>query len=423
MRKIYNALTYLLTPAAVLRLYWRSRKASDYKKRIAERFGRFSIPDSKQGGIWVHAVSVGEVLAAAPLIKAMMNEWPNLPMVVTCTTPTGSERIKESLPDSIFHVYAPYDLPTAVNRFLDKVKPKICVLMETELWPNILHCCHEKKIPTVLANARLSAKSAKGYGAKVVRKITQLMMNDVTKIAAQAKDDADRFVALGAKKQKVHVVGNMKFDLELPQSTKEMASMLRRELGVSRPVWIAASTHEGEDDLILKAHRQLCETMKDALLILVPRHPERFDKVFQLSKKHGFKTCRRSTREVCRSEHQVYLGDTMGELRMLLGAADVTLMGGSFVPVGGHNMLEPALYACPVLSGPHVFNFAEVSDLMLKAGGMQLVKNEVALAKVLLEWLNNANLRDEIGQKALRVVKENRGALDRHVALLKTFLT
>lgn len=422
MRWLYNVLSYLLAPLAIFRLYWRARKAPDYKKRILERFARFSIPENKQNGIWVHAVSVGEVLASQPLIKALIKAYPELPLVVTCMTPTGSERIKFNLPEEVFHIYAPYDLPNVVCHFLQKVKPKLTILIETELWPNILLECHKRNIPTLLANARLSASSAKGYALPLVNSMTKQMMNDLSMIAAQAKTDADRFIALGAAAEKVKVVGNIKFDFELPQSLRETADMLRNQLGSSRPVWIAASTHDGEDEKILKAHAKLCEKEKEALLILVPRHPERFDKVASLCEKQNFKVARRSKQDICDGQTNVYLGDTMGELRVFFGAADVAFIGGSLVPVGGHNMLEAALYNIPILSGPNVFNFSKVSQLLLDAEGMQIVDNESILADKLQLLLNDASMRENMGNNAAQVVLDNKGALIKHMSIIDDLL-
>jgi len=422
MRMLYNVLVNLIAPLAILRLYWRARHAPDYKRRIRERFAHFDIPKEKQHGIWVHAVSVGEVLASQPLIQALIKEYPSTPIIVTCMTPTGSERIKFNLPPEVFHVYAPYDIARVVGHFLDKVQPELCILMETELWPNILRVCRARNIPTFLANARLSARSARGYGLPVVKSMTRSMLQDISLIAAQAKADANRFIELGAKPDKVHAVGNMKFDFTLPQSVRETADMLRSDLGSSRAVCIAASTHEGEDELVLRAHKKVCEQHPDSLLILVPRHPERFDKVFHLCEKQGFNTLRRSQSLPCLPEHQIYLGDTMGELRMLLGAADVAFIGGSLVPTGGHNMLEAALYGMPILTGPNTFNFAEVTELLLDAGGMVQVPDWRGLADTLSAWLADANLRMSVGQKALHVIENNRGALDRHMRLLQTIL-
>lgn len=422
MRIVYNILTYLLTPITVLRLYWRARKAPNYKKRIRERFARFDIPKEKQGGIWVHAVSVGEVLAAQPFIKALLKEHPDLPMTVTCTTPTGSERIQASFANEVFHVYSPYDLPCVVNKFLNKVQPKITILIETELWPNLLHYCRKKNIPTLLANARLSARSAKGYASPMVKSLSQQMMKNLSIIAAQAQADANRFIDLGANKNDVKIVGNIKFDFELPQSLREAADMLKSQLGNSRPIWIAASTHEGEDEKVLAAHKKLCELEKNALLILVPRHPERFDKVANLCEKAGFKLARRSKQQSCDADTGVYLGDTMGELRVFFGASDVAFIGGSFVPVGGHNMLEAALYHIPVLSGPQVFNFAKVSELLIDAKGMKLVDNEEQLFQQVHTLFNDTQLRETMGNNAAQVVIDNRGALDKHMRIVAKLL-
>jgi len=422
MRLLYIILAYFMIPIAVLRLFWRSRRAPGYRKRIQERFGIFNIPDNKRHGIWIHAVSVGEVLVAQPLVVAIQKRFPALPIVVTSTTPTGSERVKHNLPDSVFHVYAPYDVPSFVQRFIRRVSPKMLILIETELWPSILSVCYHRKIPTLLANARLSARSAKGYGRWVVRGVTRDMLHQLSMIAAQAKPDADRFIELGAKPDRVAVLGSVKFDLQLPQSVKESADLLHMQLGQKRQVWIAASTHEGEEEKILDVHERLREKYPNILLILVPRHPERFDKAFQLAKKKGFNVVRRTSQALPDEATAVYLGDTMGELRLLLGAADIAFIGGSFARIGGHNTLEAALFQRPVLTGPHIFNFAEITRLMLDAGGLSIVKTPDDLFDQLVRLFEDPILREQMGEKAFKVIEENCGALDKHLDLVEQLL-
>lgn len=421
LRLLYSFLLYLLVPFILLRLLWRARKAPPYKKRWAERFGFFKMDKKYQGGIWVHVVSVGEVLAAAPLVQALHRDYPHLPLIVTTMTPTGSERVLANLPKNVFHVYAPYDLPGAVKRFLKKTKPRLAIFMETELWPNILHYCRQTKVPTLLANARLSAKSAHGY--QHFQPITHQMLQCLSIIAAQAQADANRFAELGANETQIKITGNMKFDMQVPASLQESADMLRHQLGSSRAILIAASTHEGEDEIILDAFKIIRQTISNCLLIIVPRHPERFEKVAQLCKKQGFEIVRRSEGIVCTPETDIFFGDTMGELRLFLGASDVAFIGGSLIQRGGHNMLEAAAFSIPVLSGPHIFNFAETGRLLNEANALITVNNAEEFAQQVVRLFQDSALRQEIGERGHQVVLANRGALQAHLDLVKQLLS
>ena len=404
----------------LLRLLWRSRLAPAYKKRWPERFGFFKFSTADQHGIWVHVVSVGEVIAAVPLIQALSKQYPQKKLIVTTMTPTGSERVRSNLPKEIFHVYTPYDIPGAINRFLNKVKPDLLILMETELWPNILHACKKRKIPTLLANARLSAKSTKGY--QHFQPLTKQMLACLSVIAAQAKPDAERFISLGATEAQIKITGNMKFDLQVPASLQESAEILRQKLGSHRPIWVAASTHEGEDEILLRAFKKIRLEFPESLLILVPRHPERFNKVAQLCKKEGFRLARRSTRESCLDNTAIFLGDTMGELRLFFGAADLAFIGGSLIPRGGHNMLEAAAFGLPILTGPHFFNFLEVARLLQEADAIRIVNNENELAEQVILLMKETNLRYLLGERCQQVVKANRGALENHLTIIEKLL-
>jgi 3-deoxy-D-manno-octulosonic-acid transferase len=422
MRFLYNILMYLTTPLVLLRLRWRARKAPAYKERWAERFAHFSIPQSQQGGIWIHAVSVGEVLLAVSLINALRQTHPELPLVLTCTTPTGSQCIKTKLSDGVFHVYAPYDLSGCVRRFLRKTKPRLAIFIETELWPNMLHQCRRQQIPTLLANARLSAQSAARYGYPIIRKLSQQMMQNLSCIAAKARADATRFKQLGACDNRVHVTGSIKFDMHMPDNAGELAADLRQKLGADRLTWIAASTHDGEDEAVLRAHQTVCQQYPNSVLILVPRHPERFNTVAALSEKLGFSTTRRSHNEQPNQQTQVYLGDTMGELPILCAAADVAFVGGSLVATGGHNTLEPAAFGVPVLSGPHTFNFAAITVLLQNAHALTIVNDAEALADAVIALFQDPEKRHQQGQAGQQVVAANRGALDKQLALIENLI-
>ncbi len=441
-RQLYTLILYLLTPVILLRLGWRSRKAPAYAHRWRERFGFVKKIDGPV--IWVHSVSVGETLAAVPLIKNLQTQFPEMTIAVTTMTPTGSERVTSLFGDSVYHSYIPYDLPDAINRFLQRVRPKILIIMETELWPNLIRACHSKNIPVVLANARLSEKSAAGY--EKGRWLLAPMLTQLSAIAAQTEDDAQRFLSLGVNPQGVSVTGNIKFDLTLTDDLRYQAEKLSRQWQGSkhRPVWLAASTHAGEDELILDAFAMARDQLPKILLVLVPRHPERFDEVAELCAKRGFSVARRShhrklgdtetvspNRDTPVDEADVILGDTMGELLMFCGASDLVFVGGSLMPIGGHNVIEPAIWGKPVLSGPYVFNFTEATNLLLDAGAMIFCEDAEALGKEVMELLadfdrnspgeggdgeinNSYNKKScQMGLAALAVTESNRGALER----------
>jgi 3-deoxy-D-manno-octulosonic-acid transferase len=414
MARLYTLLLYLLMPLALLRLLWRSRRSPGYRERWRERIGLYG--DRRlDAEVWVHAVSVGEVQAAAPLLKHLIQRHPH-GVLVTTTTPTGAQRLRDLFEDRVRHVYTPYDLPPVMGRFLDAVGPRLVLVMETEIWPNMLAACAARRIPVVLANARLSARSAQGYAR--LGRLTRETFGRFAAIAAQGSADAARFRALGAPAERIEVTGNLKFDLRLPASLMERAEVMRRDWGTERPVWVAASTHEGEEEQVLAAHRAVRSHRPDALLVLVPRHPERFERVAALVSRQGFALVRRSAQAPCAAHTAVYLGDTMGELPVLIAAGDAAFIGGSLVPVGGHNLLEAAAAGVPVAIGPAVFNFAEITALLIAEQAAVQVADTAELARVMTEWLGDAALRARIGENGRRVVEQNRGALDRLMALI-----
>lgn len=411
-RTLYTLLFHLGLPLVALRLYLRARKAPAYGQRIAERFACKLAP-MRQDGIWVHAVSVGESIAAAPMIRALLKAYPDLPVTLTCMTPTGSERIRAMFAEEprIQHCYLPYDLPWAAGRFLDHVRPRLGIIMETELWPNHIHQCAKRGIPVALANARLSERSARGYAR--FAGLTRPMLAEMSLIAVQTETEAQRFRSLGARPECVQVTGSIKFDLKIDAQLQPRARDLRERWGAGeRPVWIAASTHEGEDALILEAHRQLLQAHGDALLVLVPRHPERFDAVHGLCQAQ-FTTVRRSSGVPVEAQTQVLLGDTMGELLFLYALADIAFVGGSLVPTGGHNPLEPAALALPVLTGPHVFNFLEISAMLREAGALQEVDDASGLAGAVRRLVELPQDARRMGEAGRAVMLANQGALQR----------
>ncbi|MGS2724749.1 lipid IV(A) 3-deoxy-D-manno-octulosonic acid transferase [Porticoccus sp. GXU_MW_L64] len=418
IRTLYTIAFYLAVPLVLLRLLLRSRKTPAYRKRWAERFG--FVPRLKADKvIWVHSVSVGETLAAVPLIKQLQQRHPGAQLVVTTMTPTGSERVVASFGDSVYHVYAPYDLPDVVARFLKRVQPDVLVIMETELWPNLVLGCAKQRIPVVVANARLSQKSADGY-AKIPALMQSLLAN-ISVVAAQHQDDGQRFLDLGLPENSLSVTGNIKFDLLLGDEVRHKARDLKQQWrgDGQRPVWLAASTHRGEDEIILKSFRELLKYHDDLLLVLVPRHPERFDEVANLCQSRRLAVTRRSKGAAPTAGTQVLLGDTMGELLAFCGASDLVFMGGSLVPVGGHNLIEPAAWGVPVLSGPHLHNFTEASRLLLAADAMAVCDSSEQIAAHMETLLNDPQRRAAMGEAAKAVAAQNRGALQRLLTVIE----
>jgi 3-deoxy-D-manno-octulosonic-acid transferase len=412
LRAIYTLTMYLLTPVILYRLAWRGIGYRDYWGRWRERFGFFDDP-GLEDTIWVHAVSVGEMNAAAPLIEALMKRFEGRRFVVTTVTPTGSARVQKLFGERVFHVYLPYDLSASIRRFLDRVKPSLAVVMETEIWPNLYYECRRRGIPIVLANARLSERSLKGYGP--VRPLAREAIRSVTFVAAQSQQDADRLVQLGALPARMRVVGNVKFDMRVPGGLDRIGKVLREYWGLARPVWIAASTHEAEEAAVLEAHTRVLRRFPEALLVIAPRHPERFQPVLKLCRGYGLRTLSRSEDTVAHLDTQVFVVDTLGELLNFFAATDVAFIAGSFDRIGGHNVLEPAAVGTPVLVGPHTFNFAEVTENLINDGAALRVANAVELGDTVSRLLGDANARRRMSAAALAAVERERGAVGRCV--------
>jgi 3-deoxy-D-manno-octulosonic-acid transferase len=420
-RLLYTLGLYALTPVVLARLWFKGRRQPEYRRRLAERFGFTPRSDGAGEVVWVHAVSVGETLAATSLIEALRRDRPGARIVLTTMTPTGAEIARRRFGDGVEHRYVPYDLPGAVARFLDRLRPRLLILMETELWPNLLAAARARGLPVVLANGRLSAPSARGY--RLAAGLTREMLCGIHAIAAQTRDDADRFIALGAAPERVIVTGNLKFDLALPDDLAGRGTTLRGMLGPVRPVWIAASTHEGEEGPVLAAHAEIRRRKPEALLVLVPRHSERAARLMALCGEAGLRAVRRTAGSACAPDTDVYMVDTLGELPAFYAAADVAFVGGSLVPVGGHNLLEPAAAGLPVLTGPQVFNFTEVSRLLHEAGAASIVTDSAALAAAVVALLADPGRRATMGEAGRRVVEANRGATGRVMALIGPFMT
>lgn len=412
MRRVYTGLLWLLLPFVLLRLVVRGVRNRGYWQRWGERFG-FVAP-APRATLWLHAVSVGETRAAAPLVKALRQAYPDLQLWITTTTATGSAQVRALFGDTVTHSYLPYDLPGAVQRFLRRARPRALIVMETELWPNLFYYCARAGVPIAIANLRLSARSYARYTR--FASLTRATLAHVRLFAAQAGADAERIRALGAPRERVHLTGNIKYDLMLPDDLPARAQALRASLG-RRPTWIAASTHAGEDEIVLRAQAELSREWPDLLLILVPRHPERFAQVAKLAAQ-DFAICRRSSGPLPDARTQVWVGDTMGELPLLLAISQVAFVGGSLVPVGGHNILEPAALGIPSVFGPHMFNFADIAAAALVAGAATQVQAGAELAPAVARYLRQSDCRAAAGEAATRWIAANRGALRKTVALI-----
>lgn len=415
MRLLYTLAMYLLTPLIFYRLLARGLRMPGYYARWRERFGHFKAPGFRRS-IWVHAVSVGEVNAAAPLVEALRRRYADLPFVLTTVTPTGSDRVRQLWGDEVFHVYLPYDLPGSVRRFLAATRPQLAVVMETEIWPNLFLSCEAADIPVVVANARLSDKSLRGYGP--VRPIIRAAIRSARFVAAQSQQDADRFLSLGARPERLRVVGNLKFDLQVKPELFTRAAEARVRWGVQRPVWIAASTHEGEELAIIEAHSRLLHRFPDALLLVAPRHPERFKPMVQLCRSYGFATRTRSEDDEPDLHSQCFVIDTLGELVNFIACADVAFVAGSLEAIGGHNVLEPAALGVPVVVGPHTFNFEEVTDLLLQQGAALRVVDSEDLSRTLQTLLADPERRLQMGEACKRTVGHERGAVERTLEVI-----
>ena len=420
MRYFYTTIIYFLLPFILLRLLLVSFKYSSYRKKWYERFGFISWKKSSKRVVWIHAVSVGEVNAARPIVDFLLKEYNHLQIIFTTVTPTGAITVEHKFGKNASHFYLPYDIPYCVKRFIKTINPCMLITMETEIWPNLYQTCHGFGVPILLVNARLSQKSMRGY--KLFPDLIASTIKLVDKIAAQTKLDADRFTLLGAENKDVLVVGNLKFDIDIPQSIKEEAEPLRHDFSVNRSIWMAASTNEGEEEIILDAHKKVLSVYSNAILILAPRHPERADKVFTMCKKMGFFTTRRTDHESFTEKHDVFLLDTLGELQLYYAASEIAFIGGSLVDTGGQNMLEPAALNLPLITGPYTYNFLEVRKLLIENKALIQVSNYLELSEKVIELIGDANLRHNLGERAKDVVLANRGSSERTIDIIKPYL-
>ncbi len=419
MRFAYALITYLVMP--LYAVYWAVRGLGNrsYRDRFGQRFG-FGYPLMTGGSIWIHAVSVGEVQAAVPLIKSLVKQFPDRRLLVTTVTPTGAARVEALFGDSVQHCYIPFETPYAVTRFFDFVQPDIALILDTEIWPILYHECGQRDIPLVLVSARISPNSMGTYRSFLPLFRKTLSYGII--IAAQSEADAERFRLLGAAPERTKVTGNIKFDIELPKDLLERGDAFRRENFEERPVWVAASTHDREEEQVLHAHELVRKQFPDALLVLVPRHPERFAAVRSLLHKQGLNFVARTDGVPCTSDTEVYLGDTMGDVPLFYAAANVAFVGGSLVPIGGHNLLEPAALGRPVVTGPHLFHTQDIAGKFEKLGASIIVHNAGQLGAAVADLFADEARATDIGNRGREIVQQNKGALDRFLKLLEPLL-
>jgi 3-deoxy-D-manno-octulosonic-acid transferase len=419
LRFLYLLAVYLTAPIISAVLLWRGVRERSYWHNFSQRFG-FG-PRSTPHGVWLHAVSVGEVQACAPLVVALARRHPQLPLTVTTFTPTGAARARALIGHLAAVRYVPFDLPGAVRRFLGRVEPRLAIIFETELWPNLYRECRRRRVPLVLASARLSERSLGRY-----RRLGALFTDAVSTariVAAQAEGDAARFRALGAAPDSTHVTGNLKFDFELPEGLAERGRRLRAQYAPGRPMWVAGSTHEGEEAAVLEAQRQVRASHADALVAIAPRHPARFAQVAQQLAQAGVAFERRSDGgDAHDSGAEVLLLDSLGELLEFYAAGDVAFVGGSLVSIGGHNLLEPAALGVPALTGPHNFNGPEVAQLLISRGAARMVHNPRELGAAVSSLLADPGERERMGALGRGSVEASRGALGRLLELIEPLL-
>lgn len=409
IRLLYSCVLALASPFFLYSLYKKKPGKPMFGPRWQEHWGRTPKVDA-ENPIWIHAVSVGESIAAIPIINALKERDPDTQIVVTTTTSTGAEQI-DKLGDKVIHRYMPLDFTWCVKGFLKAVKPSQMLIIETELWPNTLHQVAKHGIPITVINARLSERSCLRY--QKFQRVFDSLAQHVSLFLCQYASDAERFIRLGVAAERIDVTGSVKFDVRIGDDVATKGSALRSQLGEKRPIWIAASTHQGEEDVILAAHKALLTYDPNALLIVVPRHPERFNDVATLCQQQGFSVIRRTSQQ-SDATSQVYLADTMGEMLVLISAADVCFMGGSLVgeKVGGHNLLEPAALSKAILSGPSYFNFHNIANELISNNGLVICHNSNQIAECLIRLLEPNNHEQQVmGEQALKVVERNRGAV------------
>ncbi len=408
--KFYQILGFLILPLVLLRILFKGFKNNAYWKRIPERFGFYS--NIEKNLIWIHCVSVGEFMAAKPLINKYLETER---LLITCYTPTGYEAISQAYGNKVIQAYCPVDIKPFVTHFIKTYKPKKCILLETEIWPNIIHELSKNKIPINLVNARLSQKSFNSY-QKFLSNILSKTLNKIDLIAAQNEDSKKRLVSLGAKESNTIVTGNIKFDQKIDINQSQLIEI--KKFIQDQQVVVFASTHGDEERQIFESIEK-SSYLKNALKIIIPRHPERFNEVYKLAKKYGYTSAKRSEKATGESNLEVLIGDSMGELPEYLYLADVVFMGGSLVKHGGHNMIEPALLEKPIIYGQHVFNFAQISKELINSGGAIQVDSADTLVAKIESLLNNPKEREELSKNAYKFAKNLQGSTNKLFKLIK----
>lgn len=415
LRGLYSAALYLLVPVTVYHLIWRGFRQEAYFERWSERYARYAVPAARTP-VWVHAVSVGEVNAVAPLVNALLEALPGQRLLVTTITPTGSARVRALWGERVDHVYLPYDLGGAVRRFLKHFRPQVALVVETELWPNLLLCCRDAGVPAYLVNGRLSERSLRGY--RVLRPLLARVLATLRRVVAQSAEDASRFGRLGAPEASLVVAGNLKYDIDIDvASLARAASEFRERIG-GRPVWIAASTHPEEEAAVLAIHRRLRERWPDLLMLWAPRHPERFRGAAQQAVDAGWRVATRRLTHWPDADDAVFVLDTLGELQLFYACADAAFVGGSLQDIGGHNLLEPAAVGTPVVSGPRLHNFADIARQMEAGGALRIGQDADAVGAILAQLLADADARTSMREAGLEMVRKGRGALRRTLEVI-----
>jgi len=419
MRILYSFLLSVLSPLFILRLWIKSRKTPAYFQRVSERFGLFKKPEVPID-IWIHAVSLGEVNACLPLIGKLLEQEKVPSIAITTMTPTGSQRVKQVYGDKVFHVYLPYDLPMAVNSFLSKLNPKVAVILETEIWPNLITLCHRRGIPMVVANARLSPHSFKGY--QRIHCLLKPYLRKLRFVFAQSEEDGQRFLQIGVNQDQLRILGNIKFDIKPSSIDNTVAQAMKNAWGSHRPVVIAASTHENEEQQVLQAFKPLKKQREDILLLIAPRHPERFDAVENLCQQSDYRVVRRTNAQDIEPQTEIVIIDSIGELMAFYSVADVVYVGGSLVPVGGHNVLEPISLGLPVIVGPHMFNFNSITKQLKEANGIIQVEDADSLGKAFLSLLNDEQMKKKLIENSSACLKNNQGVIAGYIKEINLLL-
>ncbi len=414
MRRLYTIILYALIPLMIIRLFWKARKLPAYRQRICERFTVG--PRLQSADVWLHAVSLGEVVAAIPLIEALLAK--HRQVIVTTTTPTGSQRLIAHFGRRIQHQYLPYDLPWALRRFYKQVNARIAIIMETELWPNLIHYARKYGLSIVIANARISDKSFMQY--KKIKFMLKPIFHKLNFILAQSEEDVHRFITLGARSDLIANAGNMKFDIDKQSQSSqiELIRQLKNQWGFERKVLIIASTHDQEEELWLQQFTQLQQHIPNLLLLIAPRHPERFLSVFELSLANHYNTALRSMPASIEQSTEVIILDCLGELLSFYQVCDYAFIGGSLVPVGGHNVLEPIAMQVPVLTGPYMQNSKSICQDLSIAGAIEIANNIDELVSKLITLDSKPHLREKQIKNANTVMDNNKGAVLRHLQVI-----